>query len=89
MGGARNLGCPLAEDLPVKMIAATESMGAYKASTVIDFERGAPLELESLFLEPWRQAARAGSATPRLKALCRVLEQCDPAKGDAGAASQP
>jgi hypothetical protein len=32
------------------------------------------LELQSLFLEPLRQATRAGVAMPRLAALCRVLE---------------
>ena len=48
-------------------------MGAYKASTLIDFERGQPLELQSLFLEPLRQATQAGVAMPRLSALCAVL----------------
>ena len=48
-------------------------MGAYKASTLLDFELGRPLELESLFLEPLRQARAAGVAVPRLEALCRLL----------------
>jgi 2-dehydropantoate 2-reductase len=52
-------------------------MGAYKASTLLDFERGRPLELESLFLEPLRQAQRAGVPTPRLAALCAVLAELD------------
>jgi 2-dehydropantoate 2-reductase len=50
-------------------------MGAYKASTLIDFERGQPLEMESLFLEPLRRAKSAGIATPRLDALCSVLRE--------------
>jgi len=58
-------------------IERTRLMGAYRASTLIDFERGLPLELENLFLEPLRQAERAGVAVPRLKNLCRVLEQLD------------
>jgi 2-dehydropantoate 2-reductase len=52
-------------------------MGAYKPSTLIDFERGQPLELQSLFLEPLRQAAAVGVETPRLKSLCQVLSQLD------------
>ncbi len=48
-------------------------MGAYKASTLIDFERGQPLELETLFLEPLRQAHKAGVTCPRLEALCALL----------------
>jgi 2-dehydropantoate 2-reductase len=55
-------------------------MGAYKASTLIDFERGLPLELETLFLEPLRRAKAAGVPVPRLEALCRVLEQLDRAR---------
>jgi 2-dehydropantoate 2-reductase len=57
-----------------KQIERTRTMGAYKASTLIDFERGLPLELVSLFLEPLRRAQQAGVPTPRLTALCRVLE---------------
>jgi hypothetical protein len=50
-------------------------MGAYKASTLLDFEHGLPLELESLFFEPLRWAQKAGVPTPRLAALCAVLHQ--------------
>ncbi len=52
-------------------------MGEYKASTLIDFEKGHALEMESLFLEPLREARRAGLATPRLAALCEVLKGLD------------
>jgi 2-dehydropantoate 2-reductase len=55
-------------------------MGAYKASTLLDFEKRLPLELESLFLEPLRQAKKVGALVPRLEALCRILQQLDPGK---------
>ena len=58
-------------------IERTRTMGAYRASTLIDFERKQPLELEALFLEPLRRAKRAGVATPRLEALCSVLGVLD------------
>lgn len=74
---ARALGYDLRDSLADEMIERTRQMGAYKASTLLDFERGLPLELESLFLEPQRQAHRAGVATPLLDALCRVLQQLD------------
>ena len=48
-------------------------MGPYKASTLLDFEQGRPLELDSLFVEPLRQATQAGIEMPRLEALVRVL----------------
>ena len=65
-----------------KQIERTRSMGAYKASILIDFERGQPLEIESLFLEPLREAQRAGVQVPRLQALCRVLTQLDRRRDD-------
>jgi 2-dehydropantoate 2-reductase len=72
---ARANGFKLSDDLIETQIERTIPMGAYKASTLIDFERGQPLELESLFLEPLRQAGKAGVETPRLRALCSVLQQ--------------
>ena len=60
-----------------KQIARTRDMGAYKASTLLDFENGQRLELESLFFEPLKQARRAGVATPRLAAMCEVLKALD------------
>jgi 2-dehydropantoate 2-reductase len=53
-------------------------MGAYKASTLIDFERGQPLELEGLFVEPLRRASQNKVSVPVLERLCRVLQQLDP-----------
>jgi len=70
---ANRLGHPVSEALAGQQIERTRSMGGYRASTLIDFERGLPLELESLFLEPLRLARQAGAATPRLEALCRTL----------------
>jgi 2-dehydropantoate 2-reductase len=72
---ARALGLEISEAVADEQIARTRAMGAYKASTLIDFERGQALELESLFLEPLRQARRAGVECPRLEALCAVLRQ--------------
>jgi 2-dehydropantoate 2-reductase len=72
---ARANGWKVSDDLIDIQIERTIPMGAYKASTLIDFERGQPLELESLFLEPLRQSGKAGVDTPRLRALCAVLQQ--------------
>jgi len=72
---AQALGLNLSDSVVETQIARTKTMGAYKASTLIDFERGQPLELQSLFLEPLRQAQKAGVPTPRLGLLCSVLAQ--------------
>ena len=74
IAAARTLGYDVPEAFADQQIENTRTMGAYRASTLIDFERGQPLELQSLFLEPLRQATRAGVAMPRLATLCGVLE---------------
>jgi 2-dehydropantoate 2-reductase len=72
---AQAKGLKLAASVADEQIAKTrEVMGPYRPSTLIDFERGQPLELESLFLEPLRQAHAVGVAAPKLTRLCRVLE---------------
>jgi 2-dehydropantoate 2-reductase len=73
IAAARALRFDIPDAFADRQIERTRIMGAYKASTLIDFERGQPLELESLFLEPLRQATQAGVAMPRLAALCKVL----------------
>ena len=70
---ARALGHDLPDALVETQIQRTLTMGAYKPSTVLDFENGLPLELNTLFLEPLRQAHAAGIVVPQLANLCRVL----------------
>lgn len=74
---ARALGFDVPDSLADKNFERTSSMGPYKASTLIDFEKHLPLELGSLFIEPLRQAHEAGVAVPRLERLCEVLGQLD------------
>ena len=71
-------GHQLPDDIVERQIERTRRMGAYQASTLVDFEQGRPLELNGLFLAPLRHAMRTGVATPRLAALCHVLEALDP-----------
>lgn len=73
----RALGHAVPEDYVEENIERTRCMGDYRASTLLDFERGLPLELDSLFMEPQRLAREAGVPTPRLDALCVVLEKLD------------
>jgi len=68
------LGMEIPDAVAEQQIARTRMMGAYKASTLLDFECGRPLELESIFLSPLREARRVGVATPRLTALCETLK---------------
>lgn len=75
IAAARGLGFGLPDSLADKQIERTLTMGAYKPSTVLDFENGLPLELSALFAEPLRHAQAAKVVTPRLANLCRVLAE--------------
>jgi len=79
IAAANALDFEVSPSLADENINRTRIMGAYKASTLIDFERGQPLELENMFLEPLRQAQTAGVPVPHLLRLCEVLHQLDPA----------
>jgi len=81
IAGARALGFDVPDAFADERIERTRTMGAYRASTLIDFERGQPLELQSLFLEPLRQATQAGVPMPRLAALCVVLKDLERSAG--------
>ena len=58
-----------------RQMARTRDMAAYKASTLIDFERGQDLELEGLFLEPLRQARAGGGGLSAAGRLVRSAER--------------
>jgi 2-dehydropantoate 2-reductase len=64
----------MSEALAHELIDKTKIMAAYKPSTLVDFERGLPVELDSLFLEPLRRAETKGVQVPRLRALTAVLK---------------
>ena len=72
---ATALGHPIDPGYADGELARTETMGSYKASTLIDFEKGRPMELHSIFLFPQSEARRAKVHTPRLDALCAVLRE--------------
>jgi 2-dehydropantoate 2-reductase len=82
VSAARARGHAIDNSVIDQQIERTRVMQAYKASTLLDFERGYPLELESMFREPLRQARQAGVETPRLAALCGVLEDLERAQAE-------
>lgn len=71
------LGHDIPEFTADKMIERTRQLGSYRASTLVDYERGQPLELESIFLAPLRKARELGAKTPLLENLCTVLSRLD------------
>lgn len=77
IAAAHGIGVKVPESAAEVQLNRTREMGAYRASTLIDFERGQPLELNSLFFEPLRLAESANVPVPRLKNLCAVLRRLD------------
>jgi 2-dehydropantoate 2-reductase len=70
-------GLNIRTDLGEALIEKTRVMGAYQPSTLIDFKRGLPIELDALFFEPLRRAGARQRETPRLATLCRILERLE------------
>ena len=66
---------PTAEAL--KQMKRTEEMGNYKPSTLVDFERHKPLEIEAIWGEPLRRATAAGAKVPRLEQLYAQIRKLD------------
>jgi 2-dehydropantoate 2-reductase len=60
-----------------KQMERTETMGAYKPSTLLDFEAGKPLEIEAIWGEPLRRALAAGAPAPRLEIIYSLLKSLD------------
>jgi len=77
-GNAQGLNRPVAADFADRMIAATEPMGPYRPSMMIDRLEGRPLELEAIYREPLRRAAARGVAMPRTEMLAALLELEEP-----------
>jgi 2-dehydropantoate 2-reductase len=74
---AGKCGFPLPASAALEQVKRTEQMGAYKPSTLIDFQAGRPLEIEAIWGEPLRRAAAAGAFTPRLRDLYEKLKVID------------
>jgi 2-dehydropantoate 2-reductase len=74
---ANKCGHCLQPEAADEQIKRTETMGAYKPSTLLDFEAGKPLEVEAIWGEPLRRAISAGAAAPRLEILYSLLKSID------------
>jgi 2-dehydropantoate 2-reductase len=64
----------LPRDAVQEQMRRTETMGAYKPSTLLDWEAGRALEIEAIWGEPLRRARAAGAQTPRLEIIYALLK---------------
>lgn len=75
IGIARNLGHEIPESFAEKNIDNTRSMGAYRPSSLIDFEAGREVEVEAIWGEPCRRGFNAQAETGRLETLYRLIRR--------------
>ena len=54
-------------------IAKTKPMGAYRPSSLIDYEEGREVEVESIWGEPFRRGRDAGAEIGRIESLSRLI----------------
>lgn len=74
INAANKCGCELPAATSSEQMTRTETMGAYKPSTLLDFEAGRALEIEAIWGEPLRRAEAAGARMPRLAQLYQRLK---------------
>lgn len=75
--GAKSCGYNLPIDVVLEQIKRTETIGAYKPSTLLDLEAGRALEVEAIWGQPLRRAQAQGAAMPRLEQLYTHLKSLD------------
>ncbi len=77
IAGANKCGIALRTAEALEQIKRTKTLGAYKPSTLIDYEAGKPLEIEAIWGEPLRRATAAGAKMPQLEKLYEELKTLD------------
>lgn len=75
LDGARALGHHIPDEFADFQIKRSASMGAYRPSSMIDWEAGRAVEVEAIWGEPLRQGRTAGAAMPRLALLHALLRR--------------
>lgn len=75
LAAARALGHEIPDAFADRQIERSYSMGAYKPSSMIDWQAGKPVEVEAIWGEPWRRGVAAGASLPRLEILYRLLRR--------------
>nr|MBA3652382.1 2-dehydropantoate 2-reductase [Chthoniobacterales bacterium] len=75
IAAANRSGYELPSALALEQMKRTEAMGAYKPSTLLDWENGRAMEIEAIWGEPLRRARAAGAESPRLEQLYGLLQE--------------
>jgi 2-dehydropantoate 2-reductase len=62
-------GVPIADDYATFQVERSHPMGAYKPSSLLDWEAGREVEIEAIWGEPLQRAQQHGLLAPELEAL--------------------
>lgn len=74
---ANRLGHRIGEDFAEEMVVRSRTMGAYRPSSLLDFEAGRDVEVEAIWGEPLRRGEAEGIPMPELGALySRLKSMC-------------
>lgn len=74
---AATQGVVIESEYTDKLLRFTDKLGDYRASSVLDWQAGRPLEVEAIFGKPLAAGRAAGVAMPRLETLTAVLGGLD------------
>ena len=75
IGAAGKLGHAIPLDFIGEQIERSLPMGAYRPSSLIDYEAGRAVEVESIWGEPYRRALRAGADCARMETLYFLVKK--------------
>ncbi|MGA1204534.1 MAG: 2-dehydropantoate 2-reductase [Opitutales bacterium] len=70
------LGYPIEPGYTDKLLEFTDKLGAYMASSVLDWRAGRRIEVDAIFRKPLEAGTAAGVPMPELKRLVAALEAC-------------
>jgi 2-dehydropantoate 2-reductase len=77
IAAANKCGHAVPSDAWREHMERSKKMGAYKPSTLLDWEAGRPLEIEPIWGEPSRRARAAGGGMPRTEMIYALLKHLD------------
>jgi 2-dehydropantoate 2-reductase len=75
---ARACARPIEHSFIKKMLVDTEKMKPYAPSMKLDFDRGNPMEIDSIYGNPLRAAKSAGISMPETEKLYQQLQRLNP-----------
>lgn len=78
IAAANKCGHAIDKAVAEELIKRTDTLGAFKPSTLSDWEKGKPLEIEAIWGEPLRRAAAAGANVPQLEIIYALLKSLEP-----------